>query len=83
MQVNDVHHISLNQSNYDPREVLSADMHSSHNLSMLLTIRKGNTRQNTLLHHPAPLAVAETVIAASAAATMDTMYSLFTYPHIA
>ena len=39
MQVNDVHHISLDQSNYNPREVPSADMHSSQNLSVLLTIR--------------------------------------------
>ncbi len=83
MQVDDVHHTSLNQSNYDPEEVPRATMQTSQNLSVLLTIRTGNTRQKTLPHHPAPLAVAKTVIAASAAATMNIMYSLLTYPHIA
>jgi len=42
-----------------------------------------NTRQKLLPHHPAPLVVTEAVIAASAAATMNTMYSLLICPNIA
>ncbi len=42
MQVTNVHHISLNQLNYDPKEVPCACMHSSQNLSVLL-----NQKQET------------------------------------
>ena len=77
MQVNDVHHISLNQFICDQKEVQCTGMHIFENLSQSDI---GNIRQKPFLHHPAPHAPLETVTAASAAASMNIMYSLLTYP---